>query len=984
MFTDYLTDPLIHHIGTEEPTAYFVPELPSGEKRERSPRLFSLNGSWAFRYSPAGNEETLRELLETEDFSGWNSIPVPSNWQLHGYDHAQYITSPYPFLYDPPHVPRENPVGLYARTFFYRRPAGMKRFFLTFEGADSCLLCWLNGRFLGYAEGPHNTAVFDVSDVLQEGENLLKAAVFKFCSGSYLNDQDKIRLSGLFRDVYLTARPDCFLRDWFLLPRKDGFQLRLSLTNPQGEAEIRVWDPQGREALRLVRPAAEEMEEDFLLPEPRLWTAETPELYTLRVTLPGEFAEHRFGLRTVRIADGCMKINGQPVKLLGVNRHEMDPDTGYAVSTGRMLRDLQLMKENNINCVRTSHYPNDPRFYELCDSLGLYVIDEADMETHGCEYVGNISTLMDDSRYQSAVLDREKRLVERDKNCTCVILWSMGNESGWGSTLREGAKWIHLRDPSRPVNMESAFNLQRRKPLSQCVKDAGPEWLDLQGAMYPDDARIDEHLSLPGENRPLLLLEYCHAMGNSLGGVARYTERFFAERRLIGGCIWEWADHAIRSSSGRLLYGGDFGERKHHGNLCADGLISPDRVPHSALAELKEAYAPVHLEWEPGILRLENRYAFRTLKHLELRFSLLQNGAAFWTQTSPCPPLPPGCRDELPMQLPPLPNEGETVLIIRAVLRETAGCLPAGHEVCRRHWILSSVSVRPGEPQNNLSVVFRDGFPEKGTAAGREVFRRVDPCLWRAPLDNDRYIRQQWEDKAGENLQVTECNVHQAASEGNGWRTEFVLGGMSYRPAVQGILQWLPGRALGLNAEYRVRADLPVWLPRCGLMWELPAALRHVNYYGLGPGESYSDKRLSAHPGSYFFDALTRRSPYLKPQESGGVSGAKFVTLTDDRGLGLCLWSPEPFFFNVQPWTPWQIAGAAHPEELFPSGSLYLHVDARMSGVGSASVGPVLPPEETIQPGEVLRQTLWIAAFDQKTDDPFALCGLSRQKSGGK
>ncbi len=964
MLTDYLIDPLIHHVRAEEPTAYFVPNLSAGEERERSPRLFSLDGSWAFRYCPAGDEQTLNEMLATQDFSGWDRIPVPSNWQLHGFDRAQYITSPYPFLFDPPYVPRENPVGLYARAFCYRRPEGTKRFFLTFEGADSCVFCWLNGQFLGYAEGPHNTAVFDATSALQEGENLLKAAVFKVCSGSYLNDQDKIRLSGLFRSVYITARPECRLRDWFLLPRQDGFQLRLSVERPEGDVEIQVLDPRGRESHRIRRPTQTEMIEDFHLPESQLWSAETPELYTLRITLPGEYVERRFGLRTVKIIGGRLLVNGRPVKLLGVNRHEMDPDAGYTLSVSRMRQDLRLMKECNINCIRTAHYPDDPRFYELCDEMGFYVIDEADMETHGCQYVGDIDFLMNDPRYESAVLDREKRLVERDKNFACVIFWSMGNESGWGKALSKGADWIHRRDPSRPVNMESAFNQQRKLPLARCAAEVGPDKIDLLGAMYPDNERIDEYLALPDETRPLLLVEYCHAMGNSLGGLSRYTERFFAEERMIGGCIWEWADHALRGSSGGFLYGGDFGEAKHNGNLCADGLVGPDRTPHSALWELKEAYAPVHFTLEGNRLYLENRYAFRNLETLELKLSLQCDGKIFWSSTKTCPTVEPGSMGSLSLRLPSLPKTGETVLMIRTVLREACGCLTAGHEVCHWHRKLSGTFTPPQSSEARLSVSFCNGFPEKGAALGREMFRRVEACLWRAPLDNDRYIRLQWESNVGENLQAAECTVRRAAAAENGWRTDFALGGISYRPAVEGSLHWKPGSVLTLEAEYRIRDDLPVWLPRCGLMWELPAELRHVTYYGLGPGESYEDKQLSVHPGLYFFDALTRRAPYLKPQESGGVSDARFVTLTDDQGRGLCFSSPEPFFFNVQPWTPWQMTAAAHPEKLLPGNSLYLHVDARMSGIGSASVGPPLPPEYAIQPGERLRQILQIAVVD--------------------
>ena len=974
---ELLTDPKVHHLGALPQTAYCIPCRATGERREQSERFFDLNGTWAFYYAPDSSDVDFDGIASVNRFEGWDSIPVPSNWQTQGCDRAQYITSPYPFLFDPPHVPRRNPVALYGRRFAFHRAEHMERFFLTFEGADSCLACWLNGAFIGYAEGPHNQAVFDVTQALREGENTILVAVFKYCSGSYLDDQDKIRLSGLFRSVYILSRPACHVQDFFITPGTGGFRVSLSLTEPCGEVTLLLRSPAGECVCNVSVPAASSLTLELPVEHPMYWSAETPQLYTLRIGLEQEWVEQKLGLRTVEVRDGRFLVNGKSVKLLGVNRHEMDPDFGYVMNEERIGRDLRLMKEHNINAIRTSHYPNDPRFYELCDELGFYVIDEADMETHGCQYVGWHDYLMSDPAYEDAVTDREIRLVERDKNCTCVVIWSMGNESAWGSTLYRAAKWIKARDASRPLLMESAFSGQRGAPFEQNVRMIGPDVLDILPYMYPSYDTVESHLRMPGERRPLLAIEYCHAMGNSLGGLSGYTERFFEEPRLMGGFIWEWADHSLRGADGTLLYGGDFGEPKHHGNFCADGLVSPDRIPHSGLMELREAYSPIAFSLADNELQIANRYAFLTTQHVGLRLSLAVNGQIVSQETRDCPLLNPGETARLP--LPPVPGDfsaGELVLHAEAFLKRDCGCLKEGHVLRAWHHILSRKTGQRKAPANSLSSHGAD-FPAHIQAFGRELAEGVDPCIWRAPLDNDRRIRLAWEGAGGENLNIPSCTIRSVKGDQTRREVEFALGGMSYRPAVVGFMTCAQHNGeLRVDVRFHVRENLPVWLPRCGLMWTLPAQLSHVEYYGLGPDENYSDKRLSSHPGLYRFDAMRRPCPYLKPQECGGAEGVSFVTLTDEQGQGICVRSETPFFLNVQPWTPWEIASAAHPGNLTPGGRLYLHTDARMSGVGSASVGPDLPASETIRPGEVLNLSLTLTAYDKNRDDPFALCGL--------
>lgn len=962
MINSYWKQPEIHHVGAMKPTAYLIPNVRAGRPREESERMQLLCGDWGFEYYESVEAVDWEAVAAQTRFPGM--IPVPGVWQTNGFDRAQYITSPYPFLFDPPHVPAENPVGVYSRVFSCRQAEG-ERVTLHLEGADSCAVCFLNGEFLGYSEGPHNSVAFDVTDRLTGGENRLTIAVLKWCSGSYLDDQDKLRLSGLFRDVYLLTRPKTHLSDLLICPDTRGMQVEAEIAQPEGSISLCLCDPQGAVVAEACLPAQARVRCRLDVPAPVLWNAEQPALYTLRVALQDEWVERRVGLRTVAVQDGQVLVNGVPVKLLGVNRHENHPDTGYVVSVEDMRRDLEMMKAANINCVRTSHYPDDPRFYELCDEIGLYVIDEADMETHGCCYNGDSDRLMNDPRYAEAIMDREQRLVERDKSFSCVLIWSMGNESGWGSNLAEAARWIRSRDPSRLLHMESAFSGMRRKPMEECVKDEGTDLIDLIGVMYPDAQGIAHALELPGESRPVILTEYCHAMGNSLGDVSLYTEAFFAHRRLVGGCIWEWSDHGLRDANDVMRYGGDFGEKKHNGNLCADGLVSPDREPHSALCELKEAYSPLHLSWEENALRVENRFAFTGTQGFSLRCALLHNGRAAREWTISLPEIAPGDSAPVPLEAAPAEN-GETVLRVEA--QESAG-----RTVCTWHHVLKEGRYTPAPGKREMSWGYRHGMLHRLCAFYRLMIESVKPTLWRAPLDNDRLARRVWEAAdQGENLCVPACTLREQRGEAENLHVRLALGGMSYRPAVEAELDWKrEGCALVLHHRAQVRADYPFWLPRYGLQWTVSRRLKHVAYYGFGPGECYEDKRLSCHPGLWRYDALARRIPYVRPQEWGSSWNARFVTLTDDDGRGVILYSAQPFSFNVQPWTPEEMTAAAHPGDLPASASLTLNTDLRMSGVGSASVGPELPPEHRIEPGDVLEHTLYLAAFDEGADDPF-------------
>jgi len=486
--------------------------------------------------------------------------------------------------------------------------------------------------------------------------------------------------------------------------------------------------------------------------------------------------------------------------------------------------------------------------------------------------------------------------------------------------------------------------------------------------MYPSIERLREFLAVPGENRPMMLSEFCHAMGNSLGGMDAYMREIWNTPRLMGGCIWEWADHALRAPSGQLLYGGDFGEIKHNGNLCADGLVSPDRVPHSNLLELKAAYAPIALHYADGVVTMENRYVFTSTQQLDLRATLLLNGEQQWQKVLACPVIGPQASGTLPLEADALPG-GETVLLLEAVWRTPMMGMQAGESVCAHHHVWEAKRFAPAPSAHPLGCTYRQGMLQRAAGA----ILGVKPTLWRAPLDNDRLIRQTWETPAGENIQKVVLNLRECHQDGQTLRVSYALGGMSYRPALCGSIGWMEkDNVLCITHSAAVREDYPSWLPRAGLQWTVDKRFHHVRYYGLGPHENYEDKHLSVHPGFWEYDALQRRETYVRPQECGSVWRAQLVTLTDDEGRGILLYGPEPFPFNVQPWTPEELAAAAHPEDLPECTALTLHTDLRMSGIGSASVGPALPGEYGIQPGSTYSQTLYLTAFDSAQDDLFA------------
>jgi len=717
-------DPALQHRNREPAHATLLPysDRPSAlsGERESSPLLQLLNGQWQFKYLPSLRD--LPEGFERPDDAaeGWDNVTVPGCWQMQGYGRPNYTNVKYPFPVDPPHVPKENPIGLYRRRFGLSPGWEGKSVFITFEGVCSAFYLWVNGQTVGFSKGSHMPAEFNISEYVKPGENFLAVQVFQWSDGSYLEDQDMWRLNGIFRDVYLTARPIMHVRDIEARTQLDESRaeghvaLTLWVKNLDAEthkawsAEALLLDPQGevvqRAHLKLDADlaAGEEsvLKTDMPVAAPLQWSAEEPNLYTLLVESRGpdgqivEILRQNVGFREIEIKDGIFYFNGRPIKLQGVNRHDTHPDLGYAVSMESMIQDIALMKQHNINTVRTSHYPNDPRWLDLCDQYGLYVIDEADLETHGFGYYHpSIPARMPE--FKEAFLDRAVRMVERDKNHSSIVMWSLGNESGYGTNHMAMAEWTRRRDPTRPIHYEGE-NWHPKPQPAPCG--------DVQSIMYPTLDALAAEGEKKDDPRPFFICEYAHAMGNGPGNLREYWETIRAYPRLMGGCIWEWCDHGIRQHTDQgeewFAYGGDFGDMPNDGNFCIDGLCSPDRVPHPGLIEYKKILEPIVVEavdLMQGKIKIINRYDFISLAHVSATWRVVCGDHMLDQGEFPSLEAPPRSEAvfDLPYAVPKAEPGAEYYLNIDLRLNQQTLWAEKGHELA---WAQFTLPVKAPAP----------------------------------------------------------------------------------------------------------------------------------------------------------------------------------------------------------------------------------------------------------------------------------------------
>jgi beta-galactosidase len=892
-------------------------------------------------------------------------------------------------------VPSENPTGDYRVRF--RLPAGWdaERTVLRFEGVDSWCRVWLNGVELGHAGGSRLPVELDATAALAPAgqENLLAARVPQWSAGSYLEDQDMWWLSGIFREVRLLARPAGAIDDWFV---HAGYDHRTGAGSLRVEASVpaRVTVPE----LGVDVAAGETVR----LPAVEPWSAESPRLYEGRLASAGERVALRIGFRAVAVTDGLLTVNGRRVLLRGANRHEFHPDRGRAVDEATMLADVVLMKRHNLNAVRTSHYPPHPRFLELCDTYGLYVVDECDLETHGFEPIGWRGNPADDPRWEDALVDRMARMVERDKNRPSVVLWSLGNESGAGRNLAAMAAWARRRDPSRPLHYEG---------------DRSSPDVDVYSRMYPTHAEVDaigrgeepplEDPQLDARRRamPLILCEYAHAMGNGPGGLWEYQELFERHPRCQGGFVWEWIDHGLRAHTpdGReyYAYGGDFGEPLHDGNFVADGLLFPDRTPSPGLDELKKVVEPVRITADPaGGIRVANLHDVRDLSHLRFSWTLEAEGVAVASGSLEVPPLGPGEQATVP--LPPLPpTEAESWLTVQALLATDHAWAPAGHEVAwgqlpitpavesgvgigvgaagapEPHRPVPGPQDREGSPaaEQPAAVVHSpltvgpDGRAPDPLMVGPGVF---DPAtgrllrlgdlavegprldLWRAPTDNDHGLHGAealaplWR-RVG--LHRLQHRVDQVALEGEQLVARGRVAPAATDLGVATTYRWsaVPG---GLRLEVQVvpEGDWPCPWPRLGLRMAVPAGLRRVEWFGRGPGEAYADTGRAARVGRFAATVEALQTPYLRPQENGNRRDVRWATVGDGHGTAIRLEGEPTFDLTVRPWTSERLDQARHPTDLRPDDRVWVNLDHAQQGIGSASCGPGVLPAYRLDP----------------------------------
>lgn len=991
----YHENPEILHVNTMERHCYFIPfakEQDPFAKREESHAMELLNGDWNFRYFDS--------ILDLEDdflqVESQMTIPVPSNWQLYGYDKPQYTNVAYPIVFDPPYVPDENPVGIYSRNYTYHAD-GEDRI-LVFEGVDSCFYLYINDIFVGYSQVSHAISEFDITGYLKEGENKITVAVLKWCDGTYLEDQDKIRLSGIFRDVYVLSRPAERLEDYQVktILRKNGEPAQLELTVKGCDVQAVLSDPDGKEVCRFEVKNGEKAA--VQVPTPALWSAEDPKLYSLVLTAGEEVIGEKVGFRKIAIESGVVKINDVPVKFRGVNRHDSYPETGYVCSVAQMEKDIVLMKQHNINGVRTSHYPNSPIFYQLCDRYGLYVIDENDMESHGCVEVYNdltgygengyrgIALLASDERFRKAILDRVQALVTRDFNRPCVIMWSLGNESGYGTNMRAAGELVKELDDTRLLHYESTLKLD----------DTSDDVLDLVSEMYTSPEDMQKFLEKEDEKRPFILCEYCHAMGNGPGDLEDYHQTFHSSERFCGGFIWEWSDHSVilgQTPDGRPKYGygGDWGEKHNDGNFCMDALTYPDRTPHTGLLEAKQVYRPIRVEkgQKDGEFILHN-----LLEHVdpgtylegsyEISYDgVLVDGPSFAFHMEPL--------GTTTVQIPEGKEYKGKEAYIRFIFRTTKA-LPyceKGYEVCFDQLPFEEAQDKTEKknqgigaervPEGSLRKECRTGEAADESGRKKEGKVHTEPftvtvdfgqisyrfnkricamdsiCFegkellekplefnfFRAPVDND-VMKQDWyrahlNDSVarGYGVQVSEeeDKVILTLRQSYGWSI--------YQPiAYMDVNYVLSAEGMDIHCDVETGNKVP-FLPRFGIRMFVSKAFEDVEYYGYGPYESYIDKHQASYMGNFRDKVSAMHEDYIRPQENSSHYNCKHMSVTDGK-VKLTFTHPDGFSFNASKYTQEELAAKRHNFELEECGQHVLCIDYRMAGVGSNSCGPKL------------------------------------------
>lgn len=963
-FIKYHEDLKTLHIGTEKPRAYC--ELYSdteNAKKGNENRKQSLNGDWDFMYFSCVDD--VPQGFINGETDGFNKIPVPSCWQTQGYDCHQYTNTRYPFPFNPPYVPYENPCGAYVTSF---ECDGEGKKYLNFEGVDSCFYVWINGEFAGYSEVSHSPSEFDISDKVKEGRNILCVLVMKWCTGSYLEDQDKFRMSGIFRDVYILTRPEQHIRDYTVTADLSG---KISV-------DIDTDIPVTLELYDGNKQLYSGSKREITVENPILWNAEQPHLYTLYLITENEVIKEKVGIREIRIEDGILLLNNKPIKMKGVNRHDSDPVTGYTISREQAKRDLMLMKQHNINAVRTSHYPNAAWFMQMCDEYGFYVIDESDIEIHGTASIyggsqaNTFGLLANNPEWGDAVMDRVQRNVIRDRNRACVCLWSLGNEGGYGVNFEDAGRWVKEYDPTRLTHYESSL-----WQMPDHINDTS--MLDVMSTMYASYEWIDKYFKASGEHvwhtissdnggayeqagewielsksslpkaekdrlakvKPYMQCEFMHAMGNGPGGIKEYIDRLYRYDGFFGAFAWEWCDHAVFMDDGKYFYGGDFGEYPNDGNFCVDGLVTPDRRPHTGLLEYKQAIKPFAVTTYSNILIVENRYDFLNLSDM-LTFEINGKETVF---------------DVPPRGKKSFPRPDGDVIMIKAYYKHDTAWAEKGYEAGFEQLIINDTVPRLNDITSSGEITVKE--------AGRSIiisgdtfdyvfdkvngnFKKLNDVIkkpvewnvWRAPTDNDRNIAADWIKAGYDRVKPFVYSVSCEQLENRAVITcHSALIPVAQRKTADIESEWTvyADGTIDMTANVTVDDALPV-LPRFGL--RIFTEGENIKYYGFGPYESYSDKHLCSYLNEFNVTADEMYEDYIKPQENGSHFGTRYVE-TDKLRISADI----PFSFNASHYTQEELTQKKHNFELDKCGDTVLCVDYKQNGIGQNSCGPLTREE---------------------------------------
>ena len=1008
-FPDYYKRLDVLHYNCEEPRAYYIPYYCEYRAKQairgKSQNFKTLCGEWGFTYFKSIADINYDFSLEDEhDF--FNNIQVPMNWQMDGnavtgkedydkdFDIPNYTNVNYPIPNDPPFVPDKNPCGLYRRNFYLEDDfIENNDIMLNFEGVDSCFYVWINGQFAAYSQVSHMTTEINITDLVKKGDNKIAVLVLKWCDGTYLEDQDMWRMSGIFREVYLLKREKIRISDFFIKTELSG---KISVdvkTTDKPEVTYKLFNICGENIIKEGSAVIDKngnIEIDAC--EIKLWSDENPVLYGLLLNCGGEYIYQNFGFRKVEIIGNIVYINGQKVKIKGVNRHDSHPILGHATPFEHFQEDLYIMKRHNINAIRTSHYPNDPRFYELCDKLGFYVIDETDLEGHGM-WTSDKTLPSFDPEWEESYVDRVKRMFERDKNRQCIIAWSLGNETPYtvpGNTIKNHVKmaeYLRSRDNSRFIHYEGAYKDDQNKKQHT-------DTVDIESRMYPHPDQIKEYLEDKDYTQPFFLCEYSHAMGNGPGCLEDYWELIYKYDNFFGGCVWEFTDHSValrdeKNRPNKFTYGGDFNDYPNDGNFCVDGLVYPDRRPHTGLLELKQVIRPVRLQsvtvdiTEPVKISLKSHRYFTNTTDINLLYNVEHDGKVIYEGKIADLDIKPQEVKSFELDIPApfiqFNKPGEYFLNLSYKSNKNTPYWSAGHEIGIEQFKLpinieddsNKYIIADIKKANKLryetsydryvtiyaneTVYTYDSYYGKVISIndnGKELIENpIEFNLWRAPTDNDRNIQWKWRrlgfDKAVQkhySSEIISSDDYKLTIKSSVSLGAYITAPIIYLDV---LYNFYASGDLIIDVTAKLGNKVDTFLPRFGIILEMPENFEKMKYFGYGPMESYLDKRRAARVGLFGDNVSDNFEPYVFPQENSSHYGTRWATVANYAGHGL-LFSLESnttqnnFMFNAQHYSPKMLDETKHNYELEPSKSTFVTVYYKQSGIGSNSCGPEL------------------------------------------